>query len=255
MRTKIPLPKALLWLLLSTSIVSGGSFFALHHAKKTHTIGILIQTGPEREALKTAYLIELLGLAHDKPVRLTLNQAREKLLKSPVIKSGNIRVASPHTLMIDYTARRPIAHLHDVKNGALDEEGYLFPLSPFFSPKNLPEIYLGLKKTSPWNIQLKEKRLRLALDILKMCQEAPFSELMIKRIDVEKADEKSLGRREIVLIVGEGESLHFVRLTPKNAREELARYLDLRKKINSPEPQVVDLRVAQLAFLQGCECL
>ena len=105
----------------------------------------IVQTGPEKEALKTAYLAELLNLSVDKPTQLyalNLKKAEERLLASPLIASVELKRIPPGTLYIDYTVRKPIAWLADYNNTALDAGGYLFPAAPFFTPKQLPEIYL-----------------------------------------------------------------------------------------------------------------
>ncbi len=40
--------------------------------------------------------------------------------------------------------RTPYAYIGEFANTAIDKEGYLFPFRPFFTPKNLPILYIGL---------------------------------------------------------------------------------------------------------------
>ena len=88
---------------------------------------------------------------------------------SPLIKKASIKKIPPGTLYIEYQMRVPLAYLGDYTNTALDEEGYLFPFSPFFTPKKLPIIYLGLQQDdAQWGMTLKQdQRLQLAFDLLK----------------------------------------------------------------------------------------
>jgi hypothetical protein len=73
--------------------------------------------------------------------------------------------------------------------------------------------------------------------------------LQVKRLDVSKAFLPSLGRREVVLILEEQGFTKSLRLTPKNVAQELGNYLELRSKLPAV-PQIIDLRIPQLAFIQ-----
>ena len=73
--------------------------------------------------------------------------------------------------------------------------------------------------------------------------------LQVKRLDVSKAFEPSLGRREVVLILEEQGFTKALRLTPKNFAQELGNYLELRPKLPAIA-QVIDLRIPQLAFIE-----
>src|SRR5579872_2269935 len=121
-----------------------------------YRISAIIQTGPEKEALKTAYLAELLGLSADWPTQLyalNVKKAENLLLASPLISSAKVQRLSPSTLYIDYEVRKPVAWLADFNNTAIDAEGHLFPVDPFFPPKRLPELYLGVPANSGWQIK------------------------------------------------------------------------------------------------------
>lgn len=257
-----------------------------------HKIIAIIQTGPEKEPLKTAYLAELLDLSSDRPINLyavDLKKAQEKLLLSPLIAQADIKRLPPHSLYIDYEVRKPIARLGDYQNVAIDREGYLFPLAPFFSPKELPEIYLGLpafgagedsmgRQGGLWQTPIDNRYLRLAFEILHHLQGSSWKEgLYVKRIDVSNAFASSLGQREIVLLTEEeidlpqgGKSLHCVfpkilRLAPKEYPQQLANFFALRKTMLEDyrrqmaavsqsgrfATRIVDLRIPQLAFVEN----
>lgn len=251
-----------------------------HLIDPRYRISAIVQTGPEKEALKTSYLAELLGLSVDQPVSLyafSLKKAKEKLLASPLIAAASVTAIFPSTLYIDYEVRKPIAWLADYQNIALDEEGYLFPIVPFLSPKELPEIYLGLAPFGTpgggaWNVPLTQQTFHLSLEILREAQsQEGFS---LKRIDVSHAFSSSLGTREVVLFTEEEirleqESYFFpkiLRLSPQNYQQQLAHFLILRrgileeykKQLSSSSqrggkftPRIIDLRIPELAFVEN----
>lgn len=254
-------------------------------------IAAIVQTGPEKEALKTSYLAELLGLSADRPISLyafDVKEGEKKLEACPMISSAKIRRISPGTLYIDYTVRKPVARLADYENTLLDRSGYLFPLSPFFAPKNLPEIYLGLppfggekdeegREGGSWHTPVQNKYLRLAFEILQAQDGAPWREGMrVKKIDVSNAFAPSAGQREIVLFT-EDEILveetvcrfpKILRLPTKDYTQQLSNFLvlrrsmleDYRRQIANTRfteqqvefaPRIVDLRLPQMAFVQN----
>lgn len=257
-----------------------------------YKIAAIVQTGPEKEALKTAYLAELLGLSVDAPKNLysmNLKSAEKALLASPLIRSVHVQRIAPNTLYVDYEVRRPIALIADYKNTAIDRDGYLFPVDPFFSPKELAEIYLGLppfgapedhsgRKGGLWRTPMQNKFLSLALDLLQTFEGSPWREgLRIKRIDVSNAFAPTLGRREIVLFTEEELSLRngerentfifpkILRLAPKDYAQQLNNFFSLRRTMvedyqkqlaNSQTggrfaPRIIDLRILQLAFIEN----
>lgn len=279
-----------------TSLLFFGGYSYWSHARKTrlsdekYKIVALIQTGPEKEALKTAYLAEILGLSADRPVSLyafDTKKAEEKLLTSPLISQASVKRLPPGTLYIEYEVRKPIAWLSDYKNIAIDREGYLFPVTPFFSPKQLPEIYLGLpafgapedrygRVGGQWLVPLKSRYLNLALELLQHLEGSPWRQgLRIQRIDVSNAFAPTLGGREIVLFTEEEVSFRqaeeeivcvfpkILRLAPKEYTQQLANFFSLRKsmledyrrQVSSVQknsrfaPRIIDLRLPQLAFV------
>jgi hypothetical protein len=257
-------------------------------------ISAIIQTGPEKEALQTQYLAELLDLSVDRPLNLyayDLKKGEQKLLASPLISDARLKRMPPNALYVDYEVRKPVARLGDYQNIAIDQDGYLFPLSPFFAPKELPEIYLGLPSFgSPedsfgrcgglWQTTMKNSYLDLAFDILKILEGSPWRDgLRIQRIDVSNAFAPSLGQREIVLFTEEdlfvsrdGEMIccvfpKMLRLSSKDYLQQMNNFLRLRKSMMedytrqiavSTIPQsgrfssrIIDLRIPHLAFVEN----
>lgn len=239
----------------------------------------IIQTGPEKEALKTAYLAELLGLSVDQPTKLyafDVKKGEQNLLSSPVIAKAKVKRMPPDAIYVDYEVRKPIAWVADFKNIAVDRDGYLFPVTPFFSPKELPEIYLGLdafpNSEQGWHLE-KNPRVDLVYEILEFLDAAPWLEgIRIKRIDVSNAFAPSLGQREVVLCTEEEISFKeisvifpkILRLTPKDYVTQLNNFFalkrvmmdDYRRQISSIKSsgrfatRIIDLRIPQLAFVE-----
>ena len=224
-----------------------------------------------------------MGLSFDNPTSLREFDAKSaelQLLQSPVIQSAKVQTIQPNIVYIDYTVRQPIAWIYDYLNVAIDRDGFLLPVYPFFSPKNLPEIYLGLPLTKkgenfPWNQPVKGKSIELAFSLLQLLQTYGTDLFILKRIDVSQAFAESYGRREIVLQVENEVSVekngvletiqipHILRLSTKDYPKELANYLQLRVNLLEKEEiklysdsslsikeRVIDLRIPQLAYIE-----
>ncbi|MBI3508888.1 MAG: hypothetical protein HY069_04575 [Chlamydiia bacterium] len=266
-----------------------------HHLRDPrYRLQAIVQTGPEKEALKTAYLAQQLGLSVDRPLSLyafNLKKGCERLLASPLIAKASLKAIFPATLYVDYEVRKPCAYLQDYENIALDREGYLFPVSPFFSPKELPEIYLGLppfgsppdrwgRAGGEWNRPLRNAHFQLAMDLLSYLEKVQWKEgLKIQRIDVSNAFHESLGIREVVLfteetlwIQSQGQEVvctfpKILRLSPKDYAHQIDHFLALKKgmvdgyrrqiaqspdvKVGQFAPRIIDLRIPQLAFIEN----
>ena len=294
---KMPLVHSLMWIVGSTFVISGSFHFGLNYFihrkylpsnKPSDFISFLIQTGPQKEVLRTEYLCQLMDLSKDKPKKVSsfdVKIAEKKLLTSPLIQEANVKVIKPSSVYVDYTVRQPVAKIHDFENLAIDKEGYPIPMYPFFPPKNLPEIFLGAecfpeclegKLLIDWGKPIEGALAEISLDLLQKLQ--PFAKdlFKIRRIDVSKALDESLGKREIVVSL-ENElhidldqdpfsSIHLLRLSTKNYAKELGNYLELRKKVLEEEiislrlelpsqrsflkEKIIDLRIDQLAFIR-----
>jgi hypothetical protein len=298
----LPLTHALAWIVASTLLFSGGCYALINRYLKNRQLNAansqialrsIIQTGPQKEALKTEYLAELLGISSDRPYNaklFNLKRAKECLLHSPLISRVDLKMIKPGTLYVDYTVRQPIAWVEDYANVALDKEGYPFPFTPFFTPKNLPAIYLGLapfgeppadpdRPIANWGTPLQGKYFALALDILNITTDPKVADLFsVKRIDVSNAFAESYGTREIVVITEDliiqhshGKELQLcipriLRLSTKHYAQELGNYLKLREQLLEEErkhpvlenaastihlkEKIIDFRIQKLAFIE-----
>ena len=196
-------------------------------------------------------------------------------------KSQRISWSGTAALYVDYTVRQPIAWIEDYVNIAIDKEGYLFPFTPFFSPKHLPQRFtsglppFGIPEADPerpsaqWNTPMRGKYIDLAFKILAIVMDPKAAHAFsVKRIDVSNAFAESYGTREIVvmtedrLIKQKGVEVRIpriLRLSTKNYAQELGNYLKLREQLlaeekQSPELQfkekIIDFRIQKLAFIE-----
>ncbi len=253
--TKIPIRTALLWIWGSTIVFSGGVVLTLSLKNKWNAqlysnpkfkIQALIQKCSSVESLSTDYLAECLGLGLDRSYTIfeySSDHLTGSLEASPLIRKASVKKILPATLEINYSLRQPVAILQDYQNTVMDEDGVLFPLQPFRTPKLLPEITLG---------EQSETRIKLALEVLRKLKNAPSVRLFkgIQRIDVSRIDSKKLSRRELVVVLnaGEGKSV-FIRL-PAEAWKEALSHFFLIPQEQLPQ-KIVDMRLSNTAYLSN----
>ncbi len=278
---------ALSWIVGSTLVFSIGAHKTIRYVFSSKTpfkeakVEYVVQTGLYKEALHSDCLMEILELSSDHPKLFSsFNEAfAEKRLRNfPVIANAFIKKIPPNMLYIDYSLRKPLVWLGDFSNAALDSEGVLFPISPFFSPKKLPEVFLGsagLEETEKpsFGSSLNGKYLNLAFLLLEFLQKKGEDLFFVKKIDVSHAFIENLGKREVVLVL-ENEiymagqplpviSTHYLRISPKGYEAEIENYLTLRNHLLEVESQeiailgskiikekTIDLRLSQMAFIR-----
>ena len=269
---RIPLRRAIAYILLSILIVTGGTTFTVGYyrqkiaAKKqdpAYDIEALLQTTPGKESLKTIYLAELLGLSIDQPTNLynfNTKEAKRRLLSLRAVSEVQVKKIPPSTIYVDYTLRQPIAFLGDVSNTALDHSGTLFPFTPFYTPKRLPKVYLGTNVPFAWGDKLRGPHAQLAFELLSLLNElAEGQDLVVKEIDVSHAFSPSYGQRHIAVVIDEYYSdtsgyttqTRTLRLSPKHIAEGITNYAKMRTHLNEniSKEAVIDLRIPRLAFL------
>lgn len=263
---RLSILSAVVRIALSVVLISGTAwavwlvyraYFTLRADDPKYRITAILQTGPEKEALPTQFLAELLGLSADRDhnlYRLDIKKAEQRLLSFPVIAEAHVKRIPPGTLFVDYRVRKPIAFLSDRTNTAFDREMVLFPFSPFYTPKKLPKVYLGLQAESSiaWGSQLNENVKNEIGKILELMKKDP--QMQIKTIDLSKAEALSLGEKRILLVVEEttDEGMRRERtllLNPEDPEEGLARYRAVRKGTGYgavSSGAVLDLRLAEM---------
>lgn len=210
---RVSLSRSLKFVLLSIFLISGVPTLAylnyqnyLEVAAKdpAYSIRAIVQSGELKEALPTQFFAEALELSIDQPsnlVELDLEQAQKKLRAYPFIEKVKLKKIMPDTLHIDYKVKRPIAKLLDFSNTVMDQEGSTFPLLPYFSPKSLPKVYLGIFEQDPGKQvdpgkYLSRRSVKTVLHLLRL---AKRHDITLNSIDLSSTFTPILGKREIVL--------------------------------------------------------
>ena len=263
-KDKLPLSKALFYIALSivvcsllpALIVGQHTYYQKQKTKNTkYRIAKLVQTGPVKEALKSEHLEELLGLCTDSPVNLysfDLEKGRKNLLDSGVIKQASLSVEEPNSLVVDYTVREPMAYISDYSNLVVDEQGALFPLLPYFTPKLLPQVYLGVEINPMAYGLVSDKKFEVAKEIFLYFEKLNIKRQTLLKVDVSNLRAQHLGGQEIIVTLseklGKKNYKRYLRLSCDNYLEEIEHYLNL-KQMAVADDLVVDLRLLPNAYL------
>lgn len=267
LNNKIPLRRALGYVVLSV-IVFWGSLCAAWFVHRTvlekrqqdthFTVVALVQSCQSKDHLKTWQLAELLELSRDRPTNLyafDTTLAAQKLMSCPVIKRAICRRQRPGIVHVDYTLREPQAVLSDVTNLAIDQEGFTFPLRPYYTPKNLPELYLG---NAPLHFatKLNSAEATLAFAIVAFIKQSFPTATKVVRVDTHNAFAKSAGIREVIVVLQEmpEKSTRYLRFNGKNYVQALNEYRKLKVTFDglqhNQEPQIIDLRNPNIALVK-----
>ncbi len=281
MKDQVPLKKAFKWIISSALVTAGvtgaGLFYWNHHQEDVtsndrYNIVAICQSCNHKEPLQTDFLAELLDLSFDQHTnlyRFDIKEAKQKLLTCPLIKSMELKKVKPSMLFVEYSLRQPTAYMAEYTNTAIDEEGVLIPSKPFYTPKNLYELVLGLPTGLEWGMKITGNRMSLVQELLKEFSQHDYTEsFRLTRVDVSKAFSKRYGEREIVLFFEESigseheikssKNLHLIlRLSPDNWQEQLTNYQKLRQNLRAEALKVgkslhfiIDMRLSQLAYIQ-----
>ncbi|OGN61354.1 MAG: hypothetical protein A3F40_00345 [Chlamydiae bacterium RIFCSPHIGHO2_12_FULL_27_8] len=286
---KLKLTISILIIFLSTLVFSSLSFFVYFQIKKNIKNRIIsdkynikyISFEEKDDTLDVNYLAEILELSLDNKrniYSISESALEEKLLKSPFIKNAKIKKHLPNNLFVEYELRKPVAFIYDIKNCAVDEDGYIFPFLSFYKEKNLPSIYLNCNEFKSFE-KLDNKKLYDALDIIAKLNKTGFFDLIKNTlIDISRIDHKSFGKREIILTINEELRISkndceycyafpiILRLGINNFYSQISNYFSLREKMlydykkqflkmtSLPSdmkfsPKTVDLRISKLAFI------
>jgi len=289
MKKKLKLAHALFWILFSTFIISGSSYFIFSQVRKLKKNKLIstkynIKTIAQSQndiTLDVNYLAELMSLSSNKPTNIFLfdeNKARENLLSSPMIKEAKIKKIKPNCIFVDYKIRKPIAYLYDFENIAIDEDGYIFPINPFYLPSDFCKFFLNVDEFKGFE-KIDSKKAIYALDIYKNLKNSGFADLVrIKVLDTSRLEFESYGKREILLFIEEEIKVRknqkdrivifptILRLALNNYLEQIGNYISLREKILKDyenqiksidleneivkfKPKTIDLRLSKLAFI------
>lgn len=267
----LSLRTAFSWIFFSTLLITGGAWggWFLYKQLERHwekdpsySIVAIVQSSNDYDSLPTLFFAEILKLSKDEPTNLyafDTHFAKRKLASCPLIKAVDVKRIKPGSLYIDYALRQPSFYLRDVKNGSVDEEGIIFPFSPFFTPKNIPELVIGdTKENLKWGHMLDGKKLALAKSVRDEIERHFDHQLLrIKRIDVSRINATSYGQRELIVILEEvsyDQPLNVETTILRLHHQEYLNGIALYKRLceylgKSTRPQIVNLRIPDLAFI------
>ncbi len=261
-KRKIPLRQAVVYIGLSICLISGSATLAwcwyqyILSARKEeskYTITALIQTG-RKDSLACWQLEELLDLSKDRPENFyafDTKAATKKLEALSLFKKAHVRKVRPNMVHVDYELRSPRIRIADFENVGCDAEGYCFPLTPFFSQRELVEVFLGIDKVS-WDSPLHSQQVDLAFGIIDATTRLFLPSLQLERVDVSRFSAASCGQKEIVLRCRYGAKTIFVRLLPQDAYLRLQDLVRIQNLLDKQEAVrlVVDLRCPKIGLLK-----
>ncbi len=263
-KNKLSFSKAFFYIALSTLIFSGipafiWSSYCYHQKERIqnprYIITELAQTGPIKEALKSEHLEEILGLSSNNPQNMftfDIKEAEDRLIKSGVIKKANVSIEEPSTVLVEYTAREPVAYVADYSNLVMDSEGALFPLIPYYTPKLLPKVYFGIKIEPMVYSKFEDEKFEVAQKILSFFEKLNLSSQTIQNIDVSNLRASTVGKQEIIVVLteelGRKNYIRYLRLSCDNYLDEIEHYLSL-KQMSMPDDLIVDLRLLPCAYI------
>lgn len=251
-------------------------------------IARLVESSEGPMGLRAGTIEALLNL---KPARHNLfafdvERAQESLCAHPIIRSARVWRCPPHTLSVCYCTRDPLAQLPEWPNLALDPMGWVFPISPFLTPKRLPKLILGLPEPEAGGARnwcnrpsrLRGNRADFGLEVLQYVSRLLAGEgTRISRVDVSRAFAGNLGERHLGLVLEdqlfiEGKPLvcrRYIKLDRVGWRDQLGRYRRLHLRLARQELlavralsieklekrrfeliETIDLRLDRLAFIR-----
>ena len=263
MKKEIPYSTAFLILggsmMLVASLFFSGRYlydYILHSRfeDERYNIQYIYGASATSDAIDTSYLAELLNLSQDSPTNIYAFSERhgEALLKqTPIFQEVHLKKKMPDALSVKYVLREPVASIGGYQNTVIDSSGVPFPLRPYFSPKNLPRIFLP-DVTVEYGVSIVSKPLNQALFILHMLEG-----FTISLIDMRYVSAGSLGKRSITVVFQNEHSRHFVRLPVKEYQTALSNYLEMRGELlvqerdQQKEETVVDLRLPGYGYVSS----
>ncbi len=237
---------------------------AMRAEDPAYQLAAIIQTGPEVEVLPTGYLEELLGLSQDHPInlyRLPLASLTDRLLASPCIAKAQVHRVPPKAIKICYEARQPVAICSDLRNALIDAEGVLLPYQPYFRPRRLPQVYLGILHPEPrmrsseiWGKRIPTK---LAQQTHQILTHGLWGHLELLWLDLSHSLDENMAARQIIAkcrLPNMGTQC-WIRLASSHWQEGLSQ---LHSLCEQPELlkgiEVIDLRMPKMAILVPTAC-
>jgi len=224
--------------------------------KAKKSITKISQLSLQKEVLSNLYLAELLDLSCDKVVsceEFDIEAGKKKLLASPCIDEAKVTFIDDTHIQVSYSHVNLAALIADFKNRGIDEGGKIFPIKPFFSPKGIVSVFLGIKEVKEGGaIDTYEEKSRWVF-AKKFLKDLSVVNIQgkVTFLDVSKIEEKSLGKNEIILKIDYFERTDILRLSKRNYLNEIQNYIILTEKLKHEKGQImIDFRLDSLAFIE-----
>lgn len=229
-------------------------WFKWHASHAKYELKYVEQRPLGPDTLQTALLIEMLGLAVDKPGNIyacDLHALAHRLANTPIFTALTLIKQPPHTLIVEYSLRAPIATLADYSNTAIDQEGFLLPLHPYYTLKDLPKIIVektpSRQSSSPWGGRLPSNTLQLLKRILAATEILNLSPSSLS-IDLSDFYASPLGEITLALQSPLQGPSYLLRLTHELLPLQLNRYIALAHLLPFPTSSVPSAIIIDLRF-------
>jgi len=225
--------------LLTTAIFWSIATPFLWKQEEARPITMLALVPHSRDEIKADAIAEWLDLSNDHPTFLESFDLREggrKLINTGIFQQARLYKLMPETLVVSYTLKKPYAIIANWKNLGVDKEGNFFPLSPFFTPKELPEIVFPKQPT----LDLQAQEFPYALKLLG--KEPTLFPWVFAGVDLSRLDSEHPYGGELVLTLKNGDKRLFVRLWFGQYEETLSQFAALLPTLG--EASTVDLRLS-----------
>jgi len=244
---------------LSLCVICLPVYLILFGKKETSPLYLktIVQKTTTIESLSPRFFSDYLGLSpkgrslHIQ--NLDIRKIQKKLSEFPIFEKVQSEFTPQGELLVSYELRRPLFSLLDFSNCGLDSLGFFIPMAPYYSPKKLASIFLGIKNLE-WN---KAYDIKEAVEILNFFSPYLSEDFNIKLIDLSHLKESIPARREIIVTIAFAKASHFLRLNPKHLHKALDRYMLLFKEPTLQEQiirdVIFDARISRFATLKKLE--
>ncbi len=244
---------------LSLCVICLPAYLLLFGKKETSPVFLktIVQKTTTIESLSPRFFSDYLGLSPKgrslQIQNLDIKKIQNKLTEFPIFEKVQSEFTPQGELLVSYELRRPAFLLHDFSNCGIDNLGFFIPMAPYYSPKKLTSIFLGIHHLE-WN---KAYNIKEALEILNFFSPYQSDDFNIKLIDLSHVKESIPARREIIVTISFAKANHFLRLNPKHLQKALDRYVLLFKEPKLQDQMirdvVFDARISRFATLKRLE--
>jgi hypothetical protein len=249
----------ILFILASLCVISLPSYLFLFGKKETKAIALktLVQKTSFSSPISPRFFSDYLHLCPKgkslEISKLDEKKIEKKLREFPIFQKVQAHISSRGELEVAYDLKKPHFLLLDFSNLAIDPNGYVFPLKPFFSPKKLTQVYLGISQVD-WN---HKNNVESALKIQSLLDENLQELVDIETIDLSGLKVQATSLKHIVVTISYKNTKHYLRLSQEGLEKGVLCYISLFKENNLNEflqsNLIFDARFKKFATLKMVE--